>query len=31
VDLYSVDLCGAIQNAYLERRQQQEKRFQSGE
>jgi len=31
VDLYSVDLYGAIQDAYLERRQQQEDRVRSGE
>jgi phospholipid-binding lipoprotein MlaA len=31
VDLYSVDLYGAIQDAYLERRQQQEDKVRSGE
>ena len=31
VDLYSVDLYGAIQDAYMERRQQQENKVQSGE
>jgi transcription elongation factor Elf1 len=31
VDLYSVDLYGAVQDAYMERRQQQEDKVKSGE